>query len=36
MKNAFFWDVMPMALVRIDITEENVSSIIRGTTIGDL
>jgi hypothetical protein len=38
MKNAVFWDVMPcgLALVRTDVLEECITSIIRVTRIGEL
>jgi hypothetical protein len=35
MKNGVFWDVMPCALVRADVSEELRASI-RVTTIGEL
>jgi hypothetical protein len=34
--NAAFWDVMPLALIRTDISEERIASIIRATRIGKL
>jgi hypothetical protein len=36
MKNGFFWDVTPVALVRIEVSEELSVSIIRLTRIGEL
>jgi hypothetical protein len=36
MKNAVFWDVTPLALVRTDVSEERIASIIRVTRIGEL
>jgi hypothetical protein len=36
MKNAVFWDVTPVALVRTDVLEERSASIIRVTLIGEL
>jgi hypothetical protein len=35
-KNCVFWDVMPMALVRTDVSEELSASFIRVTRIGEL
>jgi hypothetical protein len=29
MKNAVFWDVAPLSLVRTDVSEENVASVFR-------
>jgi hypothetical protein len=34
--NAVFWDVTPVALVRTDVSEERIASIIRMTRIGEL
>jgi hypothetical protein len=37
MKNVVFWDVMPcVALVRTDVSENNITSIMRERTIGEL
>jgi hypothetical protein len=36
MKNAVFWNVTPVALVRTDVSEELIASIIRMTRIGKL
>jgi hypothetical protein len=36
MKNAVFWDLHPVALVRTDVLEEPSASIIRVTRIGEL
>jgi hypothetical protein len=36
MKNAVFWDVTLVALVRTDVSEERSTSIIRATEIGEL
>jgi hypothetical protein len=36
MMNAAFWDVIHVALVRTDIREERITSIIRVTRIGEL
>jgi hypothetical protein len=36
MKNAVFWDIRTAALVRTDVSEERVASIIRMTQIGEL
>jgi hypothetical protein len=36
MKNAVFWDIKPVALVRTDVSEERSASIIRGTRVGEL
>jgi hypothetical protein len=36
MKNAVFWDVMLLAVVRIDVSEERISSIIRVKRISEL
>jgi hypothetical protein len=36
MKNAAFWDVRRVALVRTDVSEEYIASIIRVTGIGGL
>jgi hypothetical protein len=35
-KNGVFWDVMPVALVRTDVSEEPSASFIRVTRIGEL
>jgi hypothetical protein len=35
MKNAIFWDAMPVALVRTDVSEELSASIIKVTRIGE-
>jgi hypothetical protein len=34
MKNAVFWDVLNVALVKTDVSEERIASIIRVTRIG--
>jgi hypothetical protein len=36
MKNAVFWDVMPLALERINVLEERIASMIRVTRISEL
>jgi hypothetical protein len=36
MKNAVFWDVTCAALVRTDVSEKRIASIIRVTSIGEL
>jgi hypothetical protein len=36
MKNAVFWDVTPVTLVRTDVSEEPSASFIRITRIGEL
>jgi hypothetical protein len=36
MKNAVFWDVSHVALVRTNVSEEHVASIISVTRIGEL
>jgi hypothetical protein len=36
MKNAVFTDVMPVALLRIDVSEERIASIMKATRIGEL
>jgi hypothetical protein len=36
MKNGVFWDVMPVALVRTDVSEELSATIIKVTRIGEL
>jgi hypothetical protein len=35
-KNAVFWDVTPVALVRTDVSEERIASIIMVIRIGEL
>jgi hypothetical protein len=36
MKNAVFWDVMRVALVRTDVSEERRASIMKVTRVGEL
>jgi hypothetical protein len=36
MKNAVFWNVACIALVRTDVSEECIACVIKGTRIGDL
>jgi demethoxyubiquinone hydroxylase (CLK1/Coq7/Cat5 family) len=36
MKNAVFWDVTPLAVVKTDVSQERSASIIRVTRIGEL
>jgi hypothetical protein len=36
MKNDVFWDMMPVALVRTDISEQLIASIIRVERISDI
>jgi hypothetical protein len=36
MKNAVFWDVTPVALVRTDVSEERIASIIKVKRISKL
>jgi hypothetical protein len=36
MTNAVFWDVTPYALVRTDVPEERIASIIRVKTVSEL
>jgi hypothetical protein len=36
MKNAVFWDVTPVALVRTDVSEERMAAIIRVKRIGEV
>jgi hypothetical protein len=36
MKNVVFWDVTSVALVRTDVSEERIASIIRVSRIGEL
>jgi hypothetical protein len=36
LQNAAFWDIMPCAFVRTDVSEERISSIIRAKRISEL
>jgi hypothetical protein len=36
MKNAVFWDVTPLALVKTDVSEDRIASIIKVTRINEL